>query len=117
MKVAIVGSRTYQNLQRVKDFVNSLVPEATVVSGGAKGVDTYAEQCAKQRGLQVISLPPENADIALFGFREAAMRRNEEIVNQSDLVVAFWRKNSGGTANTVCHAVTQHKRVMVVLDD
>ena len=51
MKIAIVGSRTFENLQLVRDIVAALPANSIVVSGGAPGVDTVAVRAAEARGL------------------------------------------------------------------
>jgi len=59
MKVAIVGSRHYPNLERVRKYVRKLSPNDTIVSGGAKGVDQTAEDEARKLGMEVISVSSE----------------------------------------------------------
>ena len=54
MKIAIVGSRDYQHLDRVRIYVESLSPDTIIVSGGARGVDKTAEITAKRCGLKTI---------------------------------------------------------------
>ena len=47
MKIAIVGSRDFANLNLVKNIVKQIkekYPDAIIVSGGARGVDQTAEQ-------------------------------------------------------------------------
>ena len=39
MKVAIVGSRNYPDLEKVKKYVRKLSPGDIIVSGGGNGVD------------------------------------------------------------------------------
>ena len=51
MKVAIVGTRTYPDLDQVREYVRKLSPDDIVVSGGAKGVDETAEDEARKQGL------------------------------------------------------------------
>lgn len=58
MNVAIVGSRQYPFLDDVKALVGYIAsdrPDATIISGGALGVDTAAETTAIQLGLKVLS--------------------------------------------------------------
>lgn len=49
--VAVVGSREFpeRKLTWVTQFVNKLMPETIVVSGGARGVDRVAEKAARSR--------------------------------------------------------------------
>ncbi len=97
MKVAIVGSRHYPNLERVRKYVSKLSPNDTIVSGGAKGVDATAEDEARKLGMEVISIPPEWDK---YG-RRAGLVRNDMIVSLAHQVVAFWDGVSRGTKYTI----------------
>ena len=95
--VAVIGSR---GIKRA-DLSRYLPAETTmIVSGGAVGVDTLAEEYAKQRGLPIRIIRP---DYERYG-RKAPLIRNREIVDCADLVVAFWDGSSHGTAYTVNYA-------------
>lgn len=125
MRVAIVGSRNFPDLDRVGRFVTALAakyPEALVVSGGARGVDRAAETAAEARGLLVVSFRPyENRhpdNIGTFSivrhtdfgreflegnypsYGRAAFARNRMIVEGADQVVAF-STGSIGTAHSI----------------
>ena len=95
--VAIVGSRKYPQLERVKDYVKSLPDGILVVSGGADGVDIIAEVTALIRGLTVRRLP---AEWEVYG-KGAGFIRNQKIVDACDRLVAFWDGSSKGTADTL----------------
>ena len=86
MKVAIVGTRTYPDLEQVREYVRKLSREDIIVSGGAKGVDETAEDEARKLGMEVISVP---AEWNKYG-RRAGLMRNDIIVAMADCVVAFW---------------------------
>lgn len=47
-KVAIVGTRTYPHLDRVRSYIATLPPDTIVVSGGALGVDSTADEAARR---------------------------------------------------------------------
>jgi hypothetical protein len=98
MKIAIVGSRTYSDLKAVRDFVLSLPGGSTVVTGGAKGVDTVAELAALERADLDVEIYP--AEWKRYG-KSAGYRRNFDIVRAADEVVAFWDGTSRGTAHTI----------------
>jgi YspA, cpYpsA-related SLOG family len=100
MKVAIVGSRYFVDLEMVRKYVRSLPAETIVVSGGAMGVDRAAEFEAAKLGLTVIS---HKADWATDG-RAAGMIRNHHIVADADRLVAFWDGSSHGTKNSIDRA-------------
>lgn len=109
MKIAIVGSRGYADEQEVRAFVRSLNEGDTVVSGGARGVDSWAEDEARKRGLEVKVFP---ADWDRLG-RRAGFVRNADIVAYSEAVVAFWDGSSKGTASTIRLARQAGKSVEV----
>lgn len=96
-RIAIVGSRRFPNRQIVADYVKSLPKNSTVISGGARGVDTWAEQAAQDLGLPILTF---QADWKSLGKRAGPLR-NAQIVSQADRVVAFWDMTSRGTLNTL----------------
>lgn len=109
VKVGIVGSRDYPDLEAVRRFVAALPEGTVVVSGGARGVDQTAEDAARARGLVV------DVKIALWqqhGKRAGPMR-NREIVEASDEIVAFWDGVSPGTRSTIDIAHGAQKKVRV----
>lgn len=96
MKIAIVGSRNYPNKQDVVRYVKSLPHGTMIISGGAMGPDTWAEEAALVRGLETMIFKPEWDK---WG-KSAGFRRNADIVMAADKVVAF-TTGSKGTANTM----------------
>lgn len=109
-RVAIVGSRDWPDPERVRAYVRSLPPGTVVVSGGAKGVDTWAVDEACLCGLECHGCP---AEWEAHG-RAAGPIRNSVIVANCDRVVAFWYGDSRGTADTVRKARRAGKPVEVV---
>lgn len=113
-RVAIVGSRRWPDpavvRSAVRSFVDALPAGTVVVSGGAAGVDTWAEQAARRRGLAVVVI---RADWRRLG-RRAGYVRNAEVVERSDRVVAFWDGVSPGTGHTVRIARRRGRSVQVV---
>ena len=97
LRVAVIGSR---NIQKA-DLSRYLPAEtAMLISGGAVGVDTLAEEYAAQRGLPIRIFRP---NYALYG-RKAPLVRNRQIVDCADLVIALWDGSSTGTVYTVNYA-------------
>lgn len=96
-RLAIVGSRGYPRPDLVQQLVAGLKPTTVVVSGGARGVDNWAEQAARKRGLSVDIFP---ADWQQFG-KSAGYIRNRAIIDSVDGVVAFWDGQSRGTAHAI----------------
>jgi hypothetical protein len=109
MRIAIVGSRGYPDLDEVRAFVRSLPSGTVVVSGGAHGVDAVAENEARKCGLTV--------DIYLADWKNrggaAGFLRNHTIVENADEVVAFWDGVSRGTSHTIAIARRKGKPVTI----
>jgi len=90
MKVAVIGSRTLE----VPDLEKYLPPDVTeIVSGGARGVDSSARKYARDNGIEIVEFLP---DYNRFG-RIAPLKRNLQIIEYSDIVLAFWDGVSRGT--------------------
>ena len=110
MKIAIVGSRDFSPLKMVSDYIDTLPMDSTIVSGGARGVDRTAEVRARHRGLSVMIFP---ADWEKHG-RSAGYRRNVDIINAADRVVAFWNGCSRGTKHSIDLSRTMNKEIHVI---
>ncbi len=90
MRVAVIGSRGLT----VKDLGKYLPEDTTeIVSGGAKGVDTSAREYALAHGIKLTEFLP---DYKKYG-RSAPLKRNITIIENADLVLAFWDGQSRGT--------------------
>lgn len=112
--VAIIGSRGYQRLTDVDELIARLWTDdtwgvKTVISGGARGVDRRAAVMAKRRGIPVQEIAPDPEQVERYGFRHAALARNQKIVEMADIVYAFWDGDSTGTSNTIAHALVLGK--------
>ena len=106
MKVAIIGSR---NL-RVINLEDYIPQEATeIVSGGARGIDTCAREYAKAHSLKLTEFLPEYSK---YG-KAAPLKRNIQIINYADEVVAFWDGKSAGTKHVISNCKKQNKKVTV----
>src|SRR5258708_1395779 len=99
MNVAIVGSRSFEDYVRLTKCVAEvltdrriLMSEVQVISGGAVGVDALAERYSRE----VLGKEPHifAADRKQFG-RSAGPKRDNEIVEAADLVIAFPWKGRG----------------------
>ena len=100
-RLAIVGSRDFDDralfYREMQKLVNRFGKPRLVVSGGARGADTFGEQWAKGRGIEVMILLP---DWAAHG-RAAGNLRNTDIVAAVDRVIAFHKDGSRGTLDTL----------------
>ncbi|MBB1137952.1 DUF2493 domain-containing protein [Myroides sp. WP-1] len=115
MKLAIIGSRKFTDFQLLNKTVTTycklhhIVP-ITIVSGGAKGADTLAEQFAKVHNLEMKIFYP---DWELLG-RQACSARNTQIVAYADLIFAFWNGSSPGTKDSMTKAEQMNKKLIII---
>ena len=106
MKLAIIGSRAFNNLDRFHETLLPLKEKIElIVSGGAKGADSIAENYAKENKIPVIIHYP---DWKQYG-KKAGIIRNKLIIVDSDAVIAFWDGESKGTKNSIDIAKRQTK--------
>ena len=90
MKVAVIDSR---NLYI--DHLEKYLPEdaTEIVSGGAKGIDTCARKYAIEHHIKLTEFLPEYYK---YG-KGAPLKRNLQIIEYTDVVIAFWDGQSKGT--------------------
>ncbi len=92
LKVSIVGGRDFNEPKRIKNLITSLCETSTieVVSGGAKGVDRMAIDIAEELWLPTTEfLPLHKKDPNIPYDPKHFFDRNQEIVDYSDIIVAF----------------------------
>jgi len=110
LRVAIVGSRHFSDLPRVGEYVKSLPPRASIITGSASGVDASATKAAREKGIPVQVMPASFDEMA-DASKSAA--RNQRLVDSCDVLVAFWDGSSTGTRTTVERALDSGKEVHV----
>jgi uncharacterized phage-like protein YoqJ len=111
--IAIVGSRDFSNPDLVRVFIKKLAekdPSTIILSGGARGVDTWAVETAQSVGLKTEVIL---ADWEKHG-KAAGMIRNTTLVERADKIVAFWDEGSKGTLDTILKAKKMGKIVIVI---
>ena len=119
LKLAVVGSRSCNNVGIIFEYLCIIcspfqskedVYDVEIVSGGAKGADTIAEKFALINRIPTkIFLP----DWDKHG-KSAGFLRNKDIVDYSDMVLAFWDQKSKGTKHTIDLALKAGKSVWIV---
>jgi predicted Rossmann fold nucleotide-binding protein DprA/Smf involved in DNA uptake len=132
MKVAIVGSRRYENKKKIKDFVFKLKQQygekTIVVSGGCKqGADRYAKKYALELGLQYEEYPPFHEVHNLYCTMPESrydkpfsmknfFARNKIIAGTSDIIVAFIPEGveARGTMNVLEYAKKFDKKRIII---
>ena len=132
MKVAITGSRRYENKKKIKDFVFKLKQQygndTIIVSGGCKqGADKYAKKYTLELGLQYEEYPPFHEVHNLYCVlpesrynKDFSMRnffvRNKIIASVSDFIVAFIPNGveAKGTISTLEYAKKLDKKRVII---
>jgi predicted Rossmann fold nucleotide-binding protein DprA/Smf involved in DNA uptake len=107
MKLLIAGSRSITAFD-LSPHIPSTVD--TVISGGAGGIDSLAEQYADFHRLSKYIIRPR---YDLYG-RAAPLRRSEQMVDMADAVLIIWDGRSRGTLYTLEYAKKKGKRVTIV---
>ena len=132
MKVAIVGSRRYENKRKIKEFIfklkNQYGDDTIIVSGGCKtGADKYAKKYALELGLQYEEYPPFHEVHNLYCTMPKSrydkpfsmknfFARNKIIAGTSDFIVAFIPEGvqSDGTFSTLNYAKKFEKKYIII---
>ena len=91
MRIAVIGSRSLA-VSNLGEYLPDGVTE--IVSGGARGVDSSAREYARAHQLKLTEFLPE---YERYG-RAAPIKRNVTIIENADMVLAFWDGESRGTA-------------------
>jgi hypothetical protein len=111
-RIAVVGSRSWDDQDAIKEYLSSLPSGTHIVSGGAKGADSLAELEARKLGLGTTVHRPDWSK-----GRSAGFDRNGTVVDDADVVVAFWDGKSKGTQDTMRKAYDQGKLVEIHYPD
>lgn len=110
MKVAIVGSRTAYNLKS-EEIINNIPYECNeIVSGGSGAVDLLAEKIARNQNFKFKCFIPEYSK---YG-RNAPLIRNIQIIEYSDIILAFWDRISHGTKFVIKEALRRNVPVKTI---
>lgn len=108
MKTIIAGSRGITQPILVQYAAEQCGWEITeVISGGARGVDRLGEEWAAKRGIPIKRFIPDWTD------KGAGLRRNVEMAEYADALIAIWDGESRGTAHMIAAAEARGLRVFV----
>ncbi|MBR5144992.1 MAG: DUF2493 domain-containing protein [Clostridia bacterium] len=107
MKILIAGSRS------IKDFdLSEYIPEDVelIITGGASGIDSIAEQYADKHKISKLVLRP---DYHRYG-KGAPLVRNKKMVDLADRVIIIWNGRSSGTKFTLEYAKNTRKNIVLI---
>ena len=112
-KVAIVGSRRFTNygyMCQILDTARDNGKIDLIVSGGAKGADSLAQHYAKDNGIPILIYYPDWDKHN----KAAGVIRNQHIVDEADIMIAFAYDDSIGTRDSIRKMEKAKKPVAVI---
>jgi hypothetical protein len=113
MKIAVFGLRDfkdhkpYKNYPYIASVLESYEPDL-IISGGGVGIEELALEYAEVNGIAKAVVPP---NIQAFGVKLGFVRRNEEILEQCDVVVLFWDGIDKHYVDLMAKAIAKEKTV------
>ncbi len=105
--ITVIGSRNIRSFNF--DAVFEELPQS-IITGGAKGIDTLAEQWATTHNIPVHIFKPE---YNRYG-KAAPLIRNKTIIELADYVLAVWDGKSRGTKFGIEYAGKLGKKIQIV---
>lgn len=111
-KVIIAGGRDFDNAQMVEDTMKQLdIIVTEVVCGCARGADSLGRDWAHKHDIPVTEFP---ADWNTYG-NYAGVKRNHEMGDYADYLVAFWDGQSSGTRDMIAYMqqIGKHGKVIM----
>lgn len=111
--IGIVGNRYGWKLSEVMEKIsetNLVTKDDAIVSGGAMGVDTFAQIYAKKNGNPILICYPDPKKHSPERFYD----RNGTIARIADILIVFNLKNARtGTYNTMMQAKKMGKKIIL----
>jgi predicted Rossmann-fold nucleotide-binding protein len=109
MKIAVIGSRSVNDNDLIYELIEEFIEKnvqpdesITIMSGGAKGIDSVAQEFAKINNYDFVLFEPyHKVDTrAKFNARYFFVR-NQQLILNADAVLAIWDGESKGTAHGI----------------
>ena len=112
MKALVCGGRDYTDKAALWHTLDAFGPPeiSCIISGMARGADTFAAEWAKRFGFQLLAFP---ADWEKHG-KAAGAIRNQQMLDEGmpDIVIAF--PGGKGTSDMIRRAIKKGIRVAVI---
>lgn len=118
MKIIVAGSRSINDYDFIKLYLNNFITNHNIsnpeiVSGTANGPDKLGEQYAREHNLKLTRFP---ADWDRWG-KSAGYKRNQQMADYAEALVAFWDGKSKGTKHMIDIATKQNLTVEINIFD
>ncbi len=113
MKIIIAGGRDFDDYDLLRESCDYLLKNQTeveIISGCANGADKLGEKYAEERGYKITKFP---ANWNKFG-KSAGFKRNIEMSEYADALIAFWDSESKGTSHMINQARNKNLKVRIV---
>lgn len=113
MKVIIAGCRDFNDYKLLSSKCQNILKEVNdieIVSGNCNGADLLGERFAKENGHNLILFP---AEWSVYGL-SAGPRRNEEMAEYADALIAFWDGKSTGTGDMIKRAEKHDLKIRII---
>ena len=113
MKVIIAGGRNFNDYNKLRESCDNILvnqKDVEIVSGTAAGADTLGERYAQEKGYEVKKFP---AQWDLYG-KSAGYKRNQQMAEYADGLIAFWDGKSKGTKHMIDIANKMGLKVRVI---
>ena len=108
IRLAVVGSRTFTDRKlcwKMLDDLQTKYNIIEIISGGARGADSYGEAYADYHHIKKTIFP---AEWDKYG-KKAGYLRNIDIIKNCDVCIAFWDGESRGTSHDLDLCVKYNK--------
>jgi hypothetical protein len=96
MKLAILGSRSFNDYPALLEIVKALKP-TMILSCKEKDEESLAEKAADELKIRKITFVVDNN-------RHEMIQRNHAIIDSADEILVFWNGTSIGTFNAIDYA-------------
>lgn len=111
MNIIVAGNRTFTDYKLLEETLNKYVsPNDTIISGVAKGADMLGIVYSYRHNIKIKRFP---ANWNLYG-KSAGYKRNVEMANNADMLIAFWNGISRGTKHMIDIMNNQNKKVITI---
>jgi len=110
VKIAVIGSRDFNDYNLLKSMLDPVKFKiGLIVSGGARGADSLAERYARENNIETLIFIPDWSK-----GKSAGYERNKQIVEASDIIIAFWDGSSKGTQHSFKLAEKYNKKIKII---
>ena len=116
MKLAIVGSRSWTDKKRIEQAMSKYKGLEEIITGGASGADSLAEEIAKEKNIFVNVIRPDFSKDRGKIVPERYLERNARIVLEADEVLCFWDGVSSGSKMVInfCRLIRKPHKIFTV---